>query len=252
MRPELFYNPLLLMERLGEWGTERRRLRKLRGTVAQDLATGHIDSLELLELLRGLNLQVIFDVGANVGTWTLLAKALYPAAQIHAFEPLSMHTEKFRQLTKGLDGVHLHEIGLGSQPARTVMKVTDFSDASSLLPLTETGKKRWHLEQVEEVPIQVERLDDWVARHQLSAPDLIKLDVQGFELEVLRGAEKSLAQTKAVLLEASFQNFYQGQCRFDELVSWLAAAGLHVRAFGHGTALGRPLVQSDVLFSRTY
>ena len=148
--------------------------------------------------------------------------------------------------------MHLHEIGLGSQPARTVMKVTDFSDASSLLPLTETGKKRWHLEQVEEVPIQVERLDDWVARHQLSAPDLIKLDVQGFELEVLRGAEKSLAQTKAVLLEASFQNFYQGQCRFDELVSWLAAAGLHVRAFGHGTALGRPLVQSDVLFSRTY
>ena len=94
--------------------------------------------------------------------------------------------------------------------------------------------------------------DDCAFRHQLPTPDLIKLDVQGFELEVLRGAEKSLAQTKAVLLEASFQNFYQGQCRFDELVSWLAAAGLHVRAFGHGTALGRPLVQSDVLFSRTY
>ena len=252
MRTELFYNPLLLTERLGQWGTEHRRLRRLRGTVAKDLATGHIDSMELLELLRPLNPQVIFDVGANVGTWTLLAKALYPEAQVHAFEPLSMHTEKFRQLTKRLDGVHLHEIGLGSKPAQTVMKITDFSDASSLLPLTEAGKKQWHLEQVAEIPIQIERLDDWVTQHKLPTPDLIKLDVQGFELEVLRGAEKSLAQTKAVLLEASFQNFYQGQCRFDELVSWLAAAGLHVRAFGHGTALGRPLVQSDVLFSRTY
>jgi len=204
----------------------------------------------LLELLRPLNPQVIFDVGANVGTWTLLAKTLFPQTQIHAFEPLSQHTEEFRQATRALGGVHLHYIGLGSQPARTVMKVTDFSDASSLLPLTETGKKQWHLEQVAEVPIQIERLDDWVAQHRLPTPDLVKLDVQGFELEVLRGAEKTLARTKAVLLEASFQNFYEGQCRFDELVSWLAQSGFRLRALGHGTALGHPLVQADVLFTR--
>lgn len=252
MRLELFYNPRLLCERLAEFSLERRRIAKLRGTVAAGLTTGHIDSLELLELLRPNPPRVIYDVGANVGTWTLLAKALYPEAQVHAFEPLPMHTGKFRAATAALSGVHLHEIGLGAQSARTVLKVTDFSDASSLLPLTETGKKQWHLEQVDEVPIQVERLDDWIATHRLPVPDLIKLDVQGFELEVLRGAEKTLARTQAVLLEASFQNFYQGQCRFDELVSWLAAAGLHVRAFGHGTALGRPLIQSDVLFSRTY
>ncbi len=252
MRLELFYNPRLLCERLAEISLARRRLARLRGTVAAGLTTGHIDSLELLELLRPNPPQVIYDVGANVGTWTLLAKALFPQAQIHAFEPLPRHGAKFRSATQALDGVHLHEIGLGAQPARTNLKVTDFSDASSLLPLTETGKKQWHLERVEEVPIQVERLDDWVARHRLPGPDLIKLDVQGFELEVLRGAEKSLARTRAVLLEASFQNFYQGQCRFEELVSWLAGAGLHVRAFGHGTALGRALVQSDVLFSRTY
>lgn len=251
MRLELLYNPRLLLERLAEFSLERRRLAKLRGTVAAELTTGHIDSLELLELMRPNPPRVIYDVGANVGTWTLLAKALYPDAQVHAFEPLPLHTGKFRAATGALSGVHLHEIGLGSRAARMEMKVTDFSDASSLLPLTMAGKQQWNLEQVEEVPIQIERLDDWVTRHQLPPPDLIKLDVQGFELEVLRGAERALAQTKAVLLEASFQNFYQGQCRFDELVSWLAGSGLHVCAFGHGTALGRPLVQSDVLFSRT-
>ena len=96
MRLELIYNPRLLCERLAEISLARRRLAKLRGTVAAGLTTGHIDSLELLELLRPNPPQVIYDVGANVGTWTLLAKALYPAAQIHAFEPLSMHTEKFR------------------------------------------------------------------------------------------------------------------------------------------------------------
>lgn len=250
MRLELFYNPRLLCERLAELSLERRRLAKLRGTVASQLTTGHIDSLELLELLRPINPQVIFDVGTNVGTWTQLAKALYPQAQIHAFEPLPRHIAGFRQRTAGLSDVRLHEIGLGRESGRTVMKVTDFSDASSLLALTEAGRKQWHLEQVEEIPIQIERLDECVAAHQLPQPDLLKLDVQGFELEVLRGAEQTLARTKAVLLEASFQNFYEGQCRFDELVAWLAQCGFHLRALGHGTRLGHPLIQADVLFTR--
>ena len=248
MRLELLYNGRLLCERLAELSIERRRLRRLRGTVAKDLATGHIDSMELLELLRPLNPQVIFDVGANVGTWTLLAKALYPQAQVHAFEPLSMHTEKFRQLTKRLDGVHLHEIGLGSKPAQTVMKITDFSDASSLLPLTEVGKKQWNLAQVSETPIQIERLDDWIAAHRLPTPDLVKLDVQGFELEVLRGGEATLRGARAVLTEVSFVEIYQGQCLFHELARHLAERGFRLCALGEQTDLGKPLLQADALF----
>ena len=238
------------MERLGEWAAERRRLWKLRGTVASQLTTGHIDSYELLEVLRPSNPQVIYDIGANVGTWTLLAKALYSKAQIHAFEPLPMHTEKFQQLSKDLTDVHLHEIGLGSHRMQTTIKVTDFSDASSLLPLTEEGKRFWHLHQIEEIPVQIERLDDWVSARGLSYPDLIKLDVQGFELEVLKGSENCLAEAKWVLLEASFKTFYEGQCRFDQLVTFLGSAGFHVFAFGHGTALGNPLAQADVLFKK--
>jgi FkbM family methyltransferase len=250
MRPELLYNPLLLLERLGQWAVKKQRLKKLHGTVAASLTAKHIDSLELLELLRPLNPKVIYDIGANVGTWTLLCKALYPEVQIHAFEPLPIHIEKFKQLTNGLIGVHLHEVGLGSLTTKINMKVTDFSDASSLLALTETGKQQWHLQQVGEIPVQIERLDDWISSHGLPSPDLIKMDVQGFELEVLRGAEQCLTQAKGVLLETSFKNFYERQCRFDELVSFLANAGFYVRAFGHGTSLGRPLVQADVLFAR--
>ncbi len=250
MRPELLYNPRLLCERLAELSLERRRLAKLRGTVGASLTVGHIDSLELLELLRPSNPGVVYDIGANVGTWTLLAKALYPAAQIHAFEPLPMHTEKFRQMTRALTGVHLHEIGLGPRQTTTTMRVTDFSDASSLLALTEAAKQQWHLRQVAEIPVQIERLDDWMSGHNMPNPDLIKLDVQGFELEVLRGAEQCLKHTKAVLLEASFESLYEGQCRFDELVAWLADAGFYVRAFGRGLLPGRPLIQADVLFVR--
>ena len=250
MRSELLYNPLLLLERIGRWAVEKRRRRRLRGTVAARLTTGHIDSLELLELIRPLKPQVIFDIGANIGTWTLLAKALYPQAQIHAFEPLPVHIGRFQKLTNRLQLVHLHEIGLGPYPMRTTMKVTDFSDASSVLPLTPTGKQQWHLQQVAEVPVQIERLDDWVSAGGLDWPDLIKIDVQGYELEVLRGAELCLAKAKWVLLEVSFINLYEDQCRFDQLVAFLTTAGFEVAAFGNSTALGCALIQADILFAK--
>lgn len=250
MRLELLYNPRLLCERLAEISLSARRIAKLRGTVASNLKSGHIDSLELLELLSGDPPAVIYDIGANVGTWTLLAKAVFPSSEIHAFEPLPGHVESFRRNTTNVPDVQLHELCLGASEGELPMKVTDFSDASSLLPLTEVGRRQWNLAQTEEILLRVETLDSWISMNALRTPDLIKLDVQGYELEVLKGSEIALAHTRAVILEASFQNFYEGQCRFDELVSILAKNGLHLHAIGNGTAIGRRLIQSDLLFVR--
>jgi FkbM family methyltransferase len=250
MRKALFYNPRLLCERLAEISIERRRLRKLRGTVASGLTTGHIDSLELLELLKPDPPHVIYDIGANVGTWTLLAKAIFPEVEIHAFEPLPAHAERFKLVAENLANVHLHLVALGSNRTRANLRVTNFSDASSLLELTEIGKHQWNLAQIAEVPVPVERLDDWITQHQLSPPELLKLDVQGGELEVLRGAKQSLIKTKAILAEVSFKEFYYGQCQFDEVVSFLADHGFFVYAFGKNTSQGSQLIQLDVLFQR--
>jgi FkbM family methyltransferase len=251
MRLELLYNPRLLCERLAELSLKRRRLAKLRGTVAACLKTGHIDSLELLELLRAHPPRVIYDIGANVGTWSLLAKAVFPYAEIHAFEPLPFHFRKFQQNTETVDGVFLHEVALGSQSSRTVLNVTDFSDASSVLPLTETGRKQWNLQQVQELPVQIHRLDDWISAHNLPNPDLIKLDVQGFELEVLRGAERALAGAGAILAEVSFFEIYRGQCLFHEITEHLSNSGFRLVALGYDEKRTIPLLQSEALYLST-
>jgi FkbM family methyltransferase len=251
MRAELLYNPWALLQRVGEWAAARRRLSRLRGTVAANLQDGHIDSLELLDLLQPLNPRVIFDIGANIGTWTLLAKALYPSAQVHAFEPLPSHAKQFQASIRTLSDVTLHTIALGPENGFAKLHVTDFSDASSILKLSDVGRETWHLTEVEEVRLNLYRLDEYVARNELSMPDLIKIDVQGFELEVLKGAPHVLAQTKAIIAEVSFKEFYKGQCRFDQLVSFFAESGLFVYAFGARTALGAALAQSDILFLRS-
>src|SRR5215472_16265103 len=92
MNPALLYNPRLLCERLAVASIRRRRMARLKRTPAGRLRLGHIDSLELLEMATAhIDIQVIYDIGANIGTWTLLAKAIIGGACVHAFEPLPAH-----------------------------------------------------------------------------------------------------------------------------------------------------------------
>jgi FkbM family methyltransferase len=251
MRRALFYNPRLLCERLATESHRRRRLSRLHGTAAAGLSLGHIDSLELLELLRARDIRVIYDVGANVGTWTLLAKSVFPAAEIHAFEPLPRHCDGFAANVDGLERLELHRIALGSMSDDSrSLRVTSFSDASSLLPLAARGQAEFGVNEVECLPVTLRRLDDYRTERDLPLPDLIKLDVQGFELEVLRGAELALRSAKALIAELSFAEFYEGQSLFEEFVGFVAARGFRLTALGVNTPLGQPLAQTDGLFLR--
>ncbi len=251
MRKQLFYDPLLFIERLGMWATEKRRLRKLRKTVAASLKTGHIGSLELLELLKPSEINVIYDIGANVGTWTLLAKSIFPQAEVHAFEPLQQHSVAFRATTRSLSNVHLHQIALGDCDGHAEMNVMSFSDASSILHMQPEISEKHGIkaESIEKVPL--ERLDGFIERKNLPNPDIIKLDIQGYELVALTGAKAALNCSKAVITEVSFCNFYSGQADFHKLVSFLADHGFSISAFGHGIGVAKELTQADVLFVKT-
>ena len=249
MRLRLLYNPFDLVERLAVTSRRRRRFRRLRGTPAAALGFGHIDSLELLELLHPAPPAVIYDIGANIGTWTCLAKSLFPAARVEAFEPLAQHFAKFHEWTAAWPGgVRLHGCALGPVERTATMHVMDFSDASSLLALIAEGSREFKIYPAAEQSVPVVPLDVLVAREQLPPPDLLKLDVQGYELEVLRGAEACLGAARAVLCEVSFREFYAGQPLFADVLAFLRARGFALHALGEGTALGAPLVQTDALF----
>lgn len=248
MRPELLYSPRLLVERLATLSVERRRLARLKNTAAHDLGIGHIDSLELLDLARALQPQIVYDIGANVGTWTKLAIAAIPGAAVHVFEPLPIHLESLRRALGALSQVSIHPIALGAASGEAAFHVLNASDASSFLPLTDSGARDWDLVEQTVETIQIKRLDDLVTANVLPLPDLMKLDVQGFELQVLSGATQCLRSASAVITEVSFVEIYQGQPLFADIVAFLKDHGFLAQAFGFRTPTGQLIKQADVLF----
>lgn len=248
MRFALLYNPRLLCERLAVESHRRRRLARLKDTPASRLSLGHVDSLELLELLHDIDIGVIYDVGASLGTWTLLAKSVVPLANIHAFEPLPKHCEGFSAATAKFKDVKLHRVALGAEEKETTILVTDFSDLSSVLPLTISGKEIFGIYETERLPVQLTTLDRHREKLKLPWPDLIKIDVQGYEVEVLAGAQQCLEHAKAVITEVSFVEFYKEQCLFADVVRVMNDFGFQLHAMAVTTPLGKPLYQTDALF----
>ena len=248
MRPALFYNPRLLCERLAITVNRRRRLSRLRCTPAANLKLGHLSSLELLELFSEHPPSVIYDIGANTGSWTILAKSVFPKSIVHAFEPYEPHIIQFRNAVGSLSDVNLHSVALGAENRSATLHVTSLSDASSLLSPTKGNSAE--LIEVGQISAREYRLDDFAAEHNLPWPDLLKLDVQGYEVEALKGARKCLKHAHAIISEVSFHAFYQGQCLFHDVVATCAHNGFELSALGTDTVLGRRLAQTDALFEK--
>jgi len=191
---------------------------------------------------------VIYDIGANVGTWTRLAKSIFPTAHVEAFEPLSSHHADFARGTEGVTDVHLHGVALGAAASVLEMNVMDFSDASSFLPMNAAASAELNIKPARRESVPVVRLDDFCREHALPPPDLIKLDIQGFELEALRGAPDCLRHARAVVCEVSFREYYHGQPLFHDVAAHLGAHGFGLQALGENTPLGAIIGQTDALF----
>jgi FkbM family methyltransferase len=209
-------------------------------------------SIEHRDLLSSLRLATVVDVGANVGQFTLLARGLFPDAQICAFEPLARPAARYRRLFAGDSKVHLHQFAIGPAPRIQNMHVSAQDDSSSLLPISDRqvefapGTQAMGSEEVRIAP-----LNQFLSAVDIAVPALLKLDVQGFELEALKGCEALLSRFDYIYVEASFLPLYEGQVLADELIEWLAGRDFHVRgACNPSYGDDRRIVQFDILLRR--
>lgn len=243
---------LLRVSQSASFRLENRLKREaLRGTPISAAGYVTFDGYELLLQLRSAPPKVIYDLGANRGHWTQLAKSIFPGAVVHGFEPLPHHCAEFTRHTQALASVHLHAVALGEAPAELEMDITSFSDCASLLAPTAALAETYDVRSGAKVRVPVVRLDDWVAEKNLPRPDLVKLDLQGYELLALRGAPECLRHARAVLLELSFRDYYSDQAKPGAIIAHLEHAGFRLAAFSPDLPAGLPLEQADALFLKT-
>jgi FkbM family methyltransferase len=211
-------------------------------------------SVEHDEVLSEKKEEILFvvDVGANRGQFALASRNWFPNAKIVSFEPLNEPAEIFRKVFEDDPLVTLHEMALGQEVRETVIHVSNADDSSSLLPITDLQNELFNGTSEKEVRrVNVKPLDAVMSKSEIQAPALLKMDVQGFEKEVLLGCETLLSRFSYVYVECSFVELYAGQSLAHEVISFLGGHGFGLSGI-YNMSYDRSglAVQGDFFFSR--
>lgn len=169
--------------------------------------------------------RTVFDVGANLGIYSLSARAANPDSTVHAFEPTPTHAAHLRGTlaANGVDGVHVHEAAVGRVSGEAVLNVCtgDRLDNEGMNFVTATPQAP------ETLSIRMTSLDDFCETHGIESIDLMKMDVQGIERDVLDGARRLLAEGRlgTVFVELNWEDSPGQPCPATDVVDVLAMRG---------------------------
>jgi FkbM family methyltransferase len=208
-------------------------------------------SIEHKKILGTLETDLLLDVGANRGQFSLMARILHPHLPIQAYEPLAVEAAVFREIHGAQQGIELHELALGDKDGSADLHISGQADSSSLLPIGELQARCFPgTGEVGTKRVQVATLDSLPAHWRKARRALLKLDVQGFELNVLRGATAALDNCAFVYVECSEVPLYAGQALRPDIENFLQAQGFVQRGCANPSYAEGRLVQADYLFGR--
>ncbi|MEJ8842222.1 FkbM family methyltransferase [Lacibacter sp. H375] len=194
-------------------------------------------SLKNLKLL-GFTPSFVVDIGAYEGYWTRDFLEVYPDAKILMLEAQSAKLEKLKRVCNDFSNAQYHIALLSPEDGKEFSFIESETASHVTDEIVEGAKK-----------LRGEALDQILERKQLPFPDFLKLDVQGFELEVLKGAAKSLAHTQFCILEVSLLDL-DGTPMMLEVMNYMDSKGF--QAYDICQFMRRPLdkalYQIDLLF----
>jgi FkbM family methyltransferase len=180
-------------------------------------------------LLREAGCRLVFDVGAYEGEVTAGYAEAFPGAAVHAFEPFPPTYQRLSNRFEGNSEIRVINAAVSSQKGEAVFHVNKHASTNSLLPRPASGRRYFAQNGAASHTINVPTitLDEYCAEHQHPSPDILKLDVQGNELECLRGAEQMLRRgdVSLVYTEVMYVPHYEGGVLFHTLCSHLFERG---------------------------
>ncbi|HYD04195.1 MAG TPA: FkbM family methyltransferase [Reyranella sp.] len=173
---------------------------------------------DLQRFMGTRRLGTVFDVGANTGQTATSVLRYAPQAEIHSFEPADEPFATLQARFGRRRNVHLYKLALGSRAGTLDLRLRANSELNTLVPGDDGGRTQ---------PVPVATVDEIVAVRGLSHLDVMKIDVQGWEREVLRGAAGLIARHDLVfvLAEMAFRADRREMQQFGELHDHLEAQG---------------------------
>lgn len=214
----------------------------------------NIDLKRRKNLFRHYGINKVLDVGANTGQYAQLLRKLGFRGEIISFEPIkTIYTELEDKAVKDKKWIVLN-YGLGSKIEERTLNISKNSFSSSILEMTAKHLENAPLsEYLRDEKIDINTIDN-IYDEMVTKNDIVflKIDVQGFEKEVLQGAKKSLEKITGLQVEMSLTELYKGEMLFMDMLQLLKTFDFELKGLENGffdEKTGQ-LLQVDGIFFR--
>jgi FkbM family methyltransferase len=197
----------------------------------------------------------ILDLGANQGQSVRHFFRDFRRPEILSVEPARGNLEILRRRYGSHPRVRIVPAAMGETDGEAELRVYEQSEMNSLLPLEPSERVRpvgADLPVLETERVEVMTLDTLAAKNGLERIDLLKMDCQGAEMAILRGARRMLAERRitCICLEVMFQPLYVSQAGLEEYRAFLEPHGFALTGFYSPAFRQHSLFHADVLFVR--
>ena len=211
------------------------------------LFKGVAPNIEVINLLPKDKINTIIDVGSNKGQFILLSKKFYPNCTIYSIEPI---TEIFNKLKKNFENynkIKFYNLALGNKNTIKKIFITKRQDSSSILKPRKNIHTSYNL--INNQKIKIIKSSEILTNHQIKKKILVKIDVQGYEIEVLKGFGKKIKNINYILIEVTKGKIYKKQPSYVEIYKFLKKKNFKQKSYTKWERLfNSNIYQKDVLF----
>lgn len=171
---------------------------------------------------------IVLDIGGNIGqTALIIGHKVGKTGKVISFEPYPATIEKFERnlsLNDSISNVRLEKFGLGDRETKLLMHQDSVTNSGANRVVHQSLKEKTGVEE-----ISIRTLDSYIKEKNISKIDLIKIDVEGFEMSVLKGGQQTLSEYKPDLfIELSTENLKDQETSGEELIKFLENIGYKI------------------------